>query len=145
MSVFWFTFLGSSFLISFLKSVTDTFKKLNIEVLFKPFIAVVLGRFAYFNMTLKIDWEILPAKGTAPWKLGSFRSITALERNLLKISAIFISSLTILSSMLPSVSRVSLYSTNVIFLDDLILSESKGFTVRQNCLLSVRSFSFKFA
>ena len=129
----------------FLTSVADTFEKLNKEALFKSFIAIVPGWFAYFNMVLKIGREILSAKGTTPWKSGIFRSITALEKNLLKISAIFTSSLTISSSVLPSVSRFSLCSTNVIFSDDFILSESKGFTVRQNYLLSVRSFSFKFA
>ena len=145
MSVFWVAFLGSSFLISFLTSATETFEKLNIEVLFKPFIAIVLGWFASFNTALKTGWEILSAKGTAPWKSEIFRSIAALEKNLWKISAIFTSSLTISSSILPSASRVSLCYTSVIFSDDLILSESKGFTLRQNCLLSVRSFSFKFA
>ena len=82
MSVFWVAFLGSSFLIS---SATDAFEKLNIEVLFKSFIAIVLGWFVYFNMVLKIGWEILSAKGTAPWKSGIFKPITALEKNLLKI------------------------------------------------------------
>ena len=80
MSVFWVAFLGSSFLISFLTSATDTFEKLNNEVLFKSFIAIVPGWFAYFNMTLKIGWEILSAKGAAPWKSGIFRLITALEK-----------------------------------------------------------------
>ena len=47
-------FLGSTFLISFLTSATDTFEKLNIKVLLKYFIAIGLGCFAYFNMALKI-------------------------------------------------------------------------------------------
>ena len=38
MSVFLVHFLGSSFLISFLTPATDTFEKLNIEVLFKFFL-----------------------------------------------------------------------------------------------------------
>ena len=62
MSVFCVAFLGSSFLISFLTSATDKFEKLNNEVLFKSFIAIVLGWFAFFNMALKIEWEILSAK-----------------------------------------------------------------------------------
>ena len=85
MSVFWVAFLGSSFLISFLISATGIFVKLNIEVLFKPFIAIMLGWFAYFNMALEIGWEILSTKGTAPWKSGILKPITALEKNLLKI------------------------------------------------------------
>ena len=144
MSVFWVVFLESSFLISFLTSATDTFEKLSIEVLFKSFIAIVLGWSANFNMALNIEWEILSAKGTAGWKSGIFRSITVLEKNLFKISAIFTSSLTISLSLLPSLSRVPLCSTNVIFWGNLILSESKGFTVHQNCLLSVRYFWSNF-
>ena len=84
MSVFWVAFLGSSFLISFLTSATDTFEKLNIEVLFKSFITIVLGWFTYFNMALKIGWEILSAEGTTPWKPGIFVLLTALEKNLSK-------------------------------------------------------------
>ena len=91
MLVFWVAFLGTSFL----RSATDTFEKLNFEVLLKSFIAIRPGWFAYFNMTLKIGWEILSAKGAAPWKSGIFRSITVSKKNLLKISAIFTSSLTI--------------------------------------------------
>ena len=59
-------------------------------------------------------------------KIRNFQVNKTLEKNLLKISAILTSSLTISSSILPSVSRFSLCSTNVIFSDDLILSESKG-------------------
>ena len=74
-------------------------------------------------------------------KTRNFQLITALEKNLLKISTIFKSSLTISSLMLPSVCLFY----QCCFSDNLILPERKGFTVRQNCLLSVRSFSFKFA
>ena len=146
MSVFWVAFLGSSFLISFLTAATDTFEKLNIEVLFKSFIKIVLGSFAYYNMALKIGWEILSAKRTTPWKPGIFRSFTVLKKSLLRISVIFTSSLTISSSMSPSLSRVSLcWFYQCYFFRRFVLSESKVFTVRQKCLLSVRSFSFKFA
>ena len=68
-----------------------------------------------------------------------YMSFTALEKNLLRISTTF-TSLTISLSMLPPVSRVFLCSINVIFSNDLLLSESKGFPVHQNCLLSVSSF-----
>ena len=98
-----------------------------------------------FQYSSEIEWEILSAKKTALCKPEIFRPLTALGKNLLSISTIWTSSLTTWSSMLPSVSRVSLCSANVIFSDYLILSESAGFTVRQNHLLSVRSFSFKFA
>ena len=136
-------FLGSTFLISFLTSATDTFEKLNIKVLLKSFIAIGLGCFAYFNMALKIGWKILSAQGTVPWKSGNFRSLTALEKNVKNFCNFYI----IINSFIVNVTiRIkSFCSTNVIFSEDLILSESKGFTVRQNCLLSLWSFSFKFA
>ena len=103
MSVFWVAFLGSSFLIYFfLTPATDTFEKLSIEVLFKYFIAKVLEWFAYFNMTLKSDKKYYQLR-EPPHETRNFQLITALEKNLLKISTIFKSSLTISSLMLPSV------------------------------------------
>ena len=116
MSAVWVPFLGSSFLISFLRLVTDTFEKLNVEALYKSFIAIVLGWFAYlFAIGSENRIKVSSVKGTTPWKLGIYMSFTALEKNLLRICTIFTSSLTISLSMLPPVSRVFLCSIMLFF------------------------------
>ena len=72
------------------------------------------------------------------------RNFQVVNSNFLRISTIFTSSLNnFMINIIFAIKSFSLFY-QCYFLDNLILSESKGFTVRQNCLLSVRSCSFKF-
>ena len=76
------------------------------------------------------------SKENRPMKTRNFQVFNSISKKSVKNFCnfyIIIKWLTISSLMLPSVSRVSLCSINVIFSDDFILSESEGFTVRR-CL-----------
>ena len=65
------------------------------------------------------------------WSLFFFYVLTALEKNLFKMIEFFLSSEIVLSPL------------SDIFSEDFILPDSKGFSVLQNCLWSLASFSFR--
>ena len=90
--------------------------------------------FLYFSIALSAGLESLSAKGLILLNLGILRFLTAFEKRIFKSSAFYSSCVLTVSS-----------STKAIFSFDLVLSENKGFTVLQNCLLSKISFTFKFA
>ena len=96
--------------------------------------ATILGWFLYFSIALSVGLLSLSAKGLVLLNLGILRFLTAFEKKIFKRSSFCSSCVVIVSS-----------STKVIFSFDLVLSENKGFTVLQNCLLSSISFTFKFA
>ena len=94
----------------------------------------MLGWFLYLRIALKIGWEIFSAWGSELLNSGILRFLTALAKKEFRSSALSLSSLII-----------SFASTRVIFSFDFDLSESSGFTVFQNCLLSAMSLWFKLA
>ena len=62
-SVGWVAFYVLSFLISLKTSSTLTLHKLNLQPLFKFFMAVTFGWFLNFIIALNIGWDLLLASG----------------------------------------------------------------------------------
>ena len=86
--------------------------------------ATILGWFLYFSIALSVGSESFSAKGLILLNLGILRFLTAFEKKIFKSSAFCSSCVVTVSS-----------STKVIFTFELVLSDNKGFTVLQNCLL----------
>ena len=86
--------------------------------------AAILGWFTYFSIPLNYTLESLSAKRFLALNSGIFRFSAGLETKRFNNSLhIFLSYEVIVSS-----------STKLIFSLGLVLSESKGLTVLQNCL-----------
>ena len=95
---------------------------------------MTLGWFLYLSIALKIGWGIFSARGLESLNSGILRFLTALEKKEFRSSTLSLSSLIILLS-----------STSVSFSFHFDLSESNGWTVLQNCLLSAMSLWFRLA
>ena len=91
--------------------------------------ATILGWYLYFSIALSGGSESFLAKGLVLLNLGILRFLNASEKKIFKGSAFC-------SSCVVTVS----YSTKVFFSFDLVLSDNKGFTVLQTCLLSTYGF-----
>ena len=101
------------------------FSYLFINFFNSNFIETVLGLFLYFNIAVSIGLESLSPKGLVSLNLVILRFLTAFEKKIFKSSAFCSSCVVTVSS-----------SAKVIFSFDLVLSENKGLTVVQNCLVS---------
>ena len=91
--------------------------------------AAILGRFLYFSsISLSVGSECFSDKGLVLLSLGILRFLTVFEKKIFK-------SFAFCSSCVVTVSS----SAKVIFSFHLVLSDNKGFSVLQNCLLSTIS------
>ena len=123
-------------LISFKTAFLSMQEKLKFETWWrKRLMEIMLGWFLYLKTAFRVGWLfIFKCKSSPTSYLGISRFLTILEKKLLRQFATSASSETKFSS-----------SIKVIFSLDLVFSERKGLIVCQNFLLSVMSFSFRWA
>ena len=133
MSDFWEALFLLNLLISFIIFLLSTSWKVNFEFFYFSFIAMILGWFLYFKITLKTGSLTFSELGVRFSYSGIFNFLLYLRRNYSEPQQ-FLGWIVINSPF-------SLRWILSLFID---LLDRRGLTIFQNFLLSVMSFSSKF-